>query len=98
MLQFLCKSSPTGDSYYTFEVSAHWQRGSSLLIGARIKVILLRDRFDHCSHTSDEVVQITAWLRVCYILLSSVAKVTPLHGLSCEPLLLPPREFLLMIP
>lgn len=28
----------------------------------------------------------------------SVAKVTPLLGLSWEPLLLPPREFLLMIP
>ena len=32
------------------------------------------------------------------ILLMSVAKVTPLFGLSWEPLLLPPREFLLMIP
>lgn len=28
----------------------------------------------------------------------SVAKVTPLFGLSWEPLLLPPNEFLLMIP
>lgn len=32
------------------------------------------------------------------ILLMSLTKVTPLLGLSCEPLLLPPREFLLMIP
>lgn len=32
------------------------------------------------------------------ILLMSLAKVTPLLGLSWEPLLLPPREFLLMIP
>lgn len=32
------------------------------------------------------------------ILLMSVAKVTPLLGLSWEPLLLPPREFLLMMP
>lgn len=42
------------------EVNDHWQRGSGLLIGVPVKsveAILLQDGFDHCSHTSDEVVQ-----------------------------------------
>lgn len=54
--------APLVMSFYTFEVSGHGRTERFADRCARVKAILLRDRFDHCSHTSDEVVQITACL------------------------------------
>lgn len=62
-LHFLCKSSSTGDEF--LYIWGKWPPADREQFAdrcARVKAILLRDRFDHCSHTSDEVVQITACL------------------------------------
>lgn len=62
-LHFLCKSSSAGDEFLYIWGKWPWaDRERFADRCARVKAILLRDRFDHCSHTSDEVVQITACL------------------------------------
>lgn len=89
---------PTGR---VWPLQSHFRWGSPKVQRARLRVSYWRKRENIFVNISTQRVRrsgVHVLQRFLTILLMSVAKVTPLLGFSWELLLLPPREFLLMMP